>query len=415
MKLIKPSVVEGAIAAPPSKSMMQRAVAMSLLTKGPCDIANPSFCEDSSAALGIAQALGADVTREENRVRIRAPGTPKGGTLDCGESGLNLRMFSAVASLWEGPFHLTGRGSLLRRPISFIEKPLSRLGASVKTNAGFPPLTVKGPLKGGFVEMDGSKSSQFLTGLLVALPACARDSELVVKDLVSKPYVRMTLSLLKNSGIIIDHDETLEHFSIPGGQVFKPGGITIEGDWSGASFLLVAGAVAGGVEVRGLDPESTQADRAILDALSRAGARVAVKGKNISVEKADLSAFHFDATQCPDLFPPLVALAVHCEGKSVIEGASRLIHKESNRAAALAEEFGKIGAGIALEENALEIKGTTLTGGAVNSHNDHRIAMALAVAGLAGGEEIGIEGWSCVEKSYPSFFSDLEYLTEKTT
>jgi 3-phosphoshikimate 1-carboxyvinyltransferase len=252
-----------------------------------------------------------------------------------------------------------------------------------------------------------------MSGLLMALPLCPQDSVLTVSNLKSKPYLRMTLSLLKEFGIIIHHDEELSRFEIPGKQAYHPRTYRVEGDWSGGAFLLVAGAIAGRVKVRGLNDKSLQADRAILEALERAGAKIHTEKDAVTVERSGLKAFEFDATDCPDLFPPLVALACYCKGKSVIRGTERLRHKESDRALALVSEFRKMGARIRVQGGTMEVTGGRLKGGEVSSRHDHRIAMACAVAGLASEKGVRIRNWSCVGKSYPQFFDDLEALRRK--
>ena len=403
--------VDGSIVAPASKSMMQRAVAAALLANGRSKITNPSFCEDSLAALEIIQALGAKVERNNSEIVIEGIGIePRVNILNCSESGLCMRMFSAIAALSNRELILTGKPNLLARPVGMIEKPLEELGAVCKTNNGNPPVSIHGKLKGGHATVDGSESSQFLTGLLMALPVCEKDSELEVRELKSKPYVQMTLSLLEKFGIIIGCNKELSRFEIKGNQKYKPVSYEVEGDWSGAAFLLVAGAIAGRVKVRKLLKNSLQADKAIVEALKKTGALVTQGSKEITVQKDELLAFEFDATNCPDLFPPLVALACNCKGTSRITGVERLRHKESNRAEALKMEFGKLGAQIEIRGNQMLIAGVKLTGGKVDSHNDHRIAMACAIAGLNALDEVKIENYSCVSKSYPEFFKDLESL-----
>ena len=408
MRSVKPSSIAGTVDAPPSKSMMQRAVIAAALAGGESVIENPSLCDDGVAAMKAARALGADVEIEEGRVRIRG-GEPEGGIIDCGESGTCMRMVSAVAALFGKGFEITGHGSLMRRPVGMVEEPLRRLGAECRTDAGFPPLRIRGPMHGGRVEVDGSESSQFVSGLLMALPLCSEDSEMAVKDLRSKAYVGMTLSLMERFGVRAEADGRMERFIVRGGQAYRPSGYTVEGDWSGAAFLLVAGAIAGQVKVRSLG-SGLQPDQAILSVLADAGAGVKSGGGSVTVKKGALHAFEFDAGGCPDLFPPLAVLACRCEGRSVITGARRLRHKESDRAAALAAELGRIGADIKVDGDRMEIAGGRLRGGRIDPHNDHRIAMAGAIAGLVSESCVEIENESCVSKSYPGFFRDLESL-----
>jgi 3-phosphoshikimate 1-carboxyvinyltransferase len=293
-----------------------------------------------------------------------------------------------------------------------VEVPLKQLGVEVTTQNGYLPIQVKGPLKGGDCYVDGSVSSQFLTGLLMALPLATKDSTLFVTDLKSKPYIDMTLALLADFGIRITHDD-YQKFSIQGNQKYKAQSYQIEGDWSGAAFLLVAGAIAGQVTVTNLSAYSTQADKAILQALQMAGAYLSIEANQVTVTHKPLSAFVFDATHCPDLFPPLVALAAHCKGTSVITGAKRLLHKESNRALSLSQEFGKMGIKIEVYGDQMQITGGEIQSADVHSHNDHRIAMACATATLFGSATVTIDAAEAINKSYPTFFDDLATISSK--
>ncbi len=410
---INPTPITGEVTAPPSKSLMQRITAAALLAEGSeTRILNPSTSQDSLAGLRIAEKLGAEVRQEEGAVFIRGGMNPRGAELDCGESGLSLRMFSAVAALCDQELRLTGKPGLLHRPVAMLEGPLRDLGAHCRTQNGFPPVTVRGPLRGGRAEIDGSLSSQFITGLLIALPTVQADSELSIQNLKSLPYVDMTLEMLKDFQIDIDHDG-YKNFKIKGGQTYEIGEYRVNGDWSAAAFWLAAGAWSGKIKVTGLKLDSLKADRRILEALDRAQANVSSSRDSVQSEKSELTAFQFDASDCPDLFPPLVALACFCRGKTVLTGVERLKHKESDRALALSQEFGKLGADIRIRGNLMEILGGKLKSGKVHSHNDHRIAMALAIAGLGAEGCVIIEEAECIAKSYPRFFEDLAQLGGK--
>jgi 3-phosphoshikimate 1-carboxyvinyltransferase len=219
----------------------------------------------------------------------------------------------------------------------------------------------------------------------------------------------MTLHLLTQFGITIENQQ-FERFMIKGPQQYRAQTYNVEGDWSGAAFLLVAGAIAGSIRVENLNHGSYQADKVIVDVLNMTGAEVEVAQNYVEVGHKTLSGFEFDATDCPDLFPPLVALASYCEGKSVIFGAQRLKVKESDRGLALLREFTKMGASIQLYPDRIEVTGNALDGGVVESYNDHRIAMACAVAALQSKYGVTIQDAECVAKSYPEFFEDLKHL-----
>ncbi len=414
MKSIGFSPVRGTVSAPTSKSLFQRAVAIASLASSPVTILADSSCDDAEASLRAAKGLGADLRRFDGGVEIFPGRNTPSARFSCGEAGLCLRMFAPVAACFDRPVTLMASGPLESRPVDMLVDPLRSLGASVETNGGFPPVQVKGPLRGGVCSLDGGSTSQVLTGLLIALPTCPEDSTIHVTNLKSLPYVKLTLALLERFGIRIEHDPEYRSFFIPGKQSYEGKKFRVEGDWSGASFLLVAGAIAGSVAVRGLNLDSQQADRAVLEALRGSGAEVTwPTADTCCVEKRPLQAFGFDAEHCPDLFPPLVALASCCEGVSVLRGISRLRHKESDRAEALKTEFGKLGVSIDLHGEEMLVTGSPVQGALVQSHQDHRIAMACAVAGLSATNDVDISGSECVAKSYPAFFEDLEKLGAK--
>lgn len=408
-KKIRPSKVRGSIQAPPSKSYAQRAIAIATLAHGKSEILFPGISDDVKAAASVAAQFGAEVEFSDNMIMIKGGISTPGNLLDCGEAGLSIRMFASVAALLSHPVTLTGRGSLPGRPMNIVEDSLRALGVRCTTSKGYLPLTVQGPVRGGMVKVDGSFSSQVLTGILIAAPYAENDMTILVKNLKSRPYIDITLDVMKSFGVEVENHAYSE-FHVKSGQKYRPSRYTVEGDWSGAAFMLVAGAVGGHVRVDNINTRSPQADRAILDALKMAGADMLISEDDVTVSKSKLSCFDFDATQCPDLFPPLVSLASYCEGKSRIKGAGRLIHKESNRAATLMEEFGKLGIRITVNNDLMEITGGRCKEGKVFSHDDHRIAMACAVAGLGGEGVVEISGAGAVAKSYPGFFTDLEAL-----
>lgn len=402
--------IAGSITAPASKSYAQRAVAAALLAGGETTLTHLDLCNDTRAALDVARRLGASVSHEGTTYTIRGGLNPVSTKLNIGESGLATRLFTPIASLCHMPITINGEGSILRRPIEMMEEPLQALGVEVISNGGYLPISVKGPMRGGEIHVDGSLSSQFITGLLMALPMSPNDTVLHVENLKSRPYVDMTIDLAARFGVAIEHN-SYEQFYIAGGQHYAPCTYNIEGDWSGASCLLVAGATAGSITVRNLNHISLQADLAIIEALARAGAEIITTNSSVTVHGGPLHAFEFDATDCPDLFPALAALAASCEGTSVVTGTQRLTYKESNRAETIAEVFGRLGIGVDLsEENTMRITGGPVSSAVVDSHNDHRIAMAAAVAALSSDYSVVIEGADAADKSYPNFWNDLDTL-----
>jgi 3-phosphoshikimate 1-carboxyvinyltransferase len=374
---------------------MQRAVALALLSEGETILHSPSFCDDSFAALDVARSLGAEVIIEPSMVTIVPGYKPLGTELPCRESGLCMRMFTPIAALFDHHFNITVQNSLVSRPFGMVEQSLRELGVR-----GLPAY-VQGPLHGGKIRIDGSVTSQFLTGLLLSLPCCEEDSEVLVENPISKPYLDLTLHMIKQAGGIIYCKDDYQRFIIPGNQKYSCSEYTVEGDWSAASFLLVAGAIAGDVKVNNLDINSLQGDKIILQVLKEVGAEVVINDV-IAVKCKKLKAFKFDGTDYPDLIPPLVALASHCEGTTIITGAHRLQYKESNRSQALISEFRKMGIEISLEDDIIKVRGGKVKKIKVSGHGDHRIVMSCAVAGA---EEV--EGGDAVNKSYPAFFDDL--------
>lgn len=406
---VEPSKIEGRIKAPSSKSMTQRAIAAAMLAQGQSRIINPSYCDDSLAAMSIAVGLGAKVEPGTDELKITGCGELKETKLNCGESGLAIRMFSPIAALFPAEITISGGGSLKKRPMLMIEEALSQLGVQCKSSGGFLPLTIHGPIKGGNLEIDGSVSSQLLTGLLMALPLAVKNSVIKVNNLKSKPYIDMTLQILKDFGISIEN-KNYSNFYIPGNQSFKSRKYNVESDWSGGAFLLVAGAINGHLEIDGLNSGSKQSDMAIISALKKAGALIKITNDKIEVSKSDMKGFEFDATESPDLFPPLVALASFCKGETIIKGVSRLEFKESNRAVSLKEEFGKMNIRIDLDDDLMRIRGGAVAGARVFSHDDHRIAMAVSVAALGATGVVSVKDSQCVSKSYPGFYNDLRQI-----
>jgi len=416
---IQPSALTGSIYAPASKSSMQRACAAALLRAGQTIIRHPGHSNDDLAALGVIRDLGAEVSsRGEGDLLISSRQfRPAAGEVNCGESGLGLRMFAPIIALSDQLIRINGEGSLLSRPMDFFDEIFPQLGITVVSNGGKLPLEIRGPLQPRSIGIDGSLSSQFLTGLLFSYAAAGADNvSITVKNLKSKPYIDLTLQVMAHFGWKVEHSDH-EIFYFKKANYSSPAGIleyTVEGDWSGGAFLLVAGAIAGFVTVKGLDTASTQADKAILQALRDCDANYSIGPDVIGIgpsQRGPLRAFSFDATDCPDLFPPLVALASCCEGTTVISGVSRLAHKESNRGLTLQEEFGKMGVPVQLDgDKMLVTGGGGLKGATVHSRHDHRIAMACAVAALRAEGPVTIEEADAINKSYPDFYEHLQGL-----
>lgn len=419
---IYPSVLTGGAAAPGSKSAAQRMVACALLAQGESTIIDFPRNNDCLAALEMAQALGAVVSKRGDDVIIRGgfPNAFRSGirnpktTLHCGESGLAARMFTSIAALSDVHFTIDGEGTLLSRTFSDFETILPQLGVQVNTSDGYLPMQIAGPLKGAEMTVDASISSQFLSGLLMALPKASGPSTLHVTNLKSTPYIALTLQVQKMFGVSVKA-RGYTHFFIEPAQ-YIPKQVRVPGDWSGAAFLLVAAALCAdeGIEITNLQSSSKQADRAILDVLELAGVDFKAGEDSVRVKASSIRAFDFDASDCPDLFPPLAALAAFADGVSTIMGVKRLAHKESNRGKALQQEFAKANIRIVLRDDEMKIYPAPVRRAVLNSHNDHRIAMAAAILGAAG-DRITIRGAEAVNKSFPDFFDVLGSLGGKVS
>ena len=450
--IVHPSKLTGSQTAPASKSSMQRACAAALIHIGKTIIHNPGHSNDDLAALDVIQKLGAIVETERlvnekgdlGSIVVNSNGVkPIGPSMNCGESGLGIRMFTPIAALSSDLISIEGKGSLVKRPMHFFDEILPKVGVKVQSQKGFLPIEIQGPLVPANITIDGSLSSQFLTGMLMAYAATEKqDIEIKVLDLKSKPYIDLTLAVLNAFGWKVEHTN-YERFRFLAHAPLKPViEYTVEGDWSGAAFLLVAGAIAGPIKVKGLQLDSTQADKKIMEALLSAKANMIQEedgiligpsaGSSINSSNKNsnnyannnltnsnaysngLIAFEFDATDCPDLFPPLVALASVCNGITKIKGVSRLAHKESDRGLTLQTEFAKMGVQIDLVGDEMLIYGGALIQSAtVFSQHDHRIAMACGVAALVANGPIEITEAEAINKSYTDFFTHLQELGAK--
>jgi 3-phosphoshikimate 1-carboxyvinyltransferase len=389
-------------------------LAAALLAEGRTTLRGIELCRDTRSAIDAIEKLGARVEiKDDDTLVIEGGLKPVTNRLNVGESGLAARLFTPIAALGGEAMTIDGEGTLKHRPMAMMVSPLRDLGVEVRDGGGRLPIEVKGPISGGRIVVDGSISSQFITGLLIALPLAQRDTTVEVRDAVSTPYIDMTLETLERFGVEVMYNEgDYTEFYIEGNQTFTPVDYTIESDWSAAAFIMVAAAIAGEVTVKNISTLSRQADTAVCRALERAGASIIIEQDSITVAHRDLEAFTFDATNSPDLFPALVALAAAADGVSTIRGIERLRGKESDRGEVLRDEYKRLGIHVELdyEENVMRVVGGKPHAAEVDSHGDHRIAMSLAITALRIEDEVVIRNRECVAKSYPSFFEDLEML-----
>lgn len=409
--------IGGVIAAPPSKSMAHRAVLCAALAKGVSHIQNLEYSQDISATLAAAAQLCAHVERAPHSACIEGLGRfcPITAPVDCCESGSTLRFLIPLCSLTGQAVTFTGRGRLMERPQSVYEQLFKSRGLRFEHSAA--GLTAEGALPSGEYELAGNVSSQFISGLLFALPLLDGDSVLrLVPPVESRSYIDMTRTMQARFGVHSSwQDETT--LIIPGGQQYTPCNTVVEGDYSQAAFPAVLGAVCGGVTITGLAPDTAQGDAAILDILRRCGARFVRSGTSVIFEKAPLHGVDIDLADCPDLGPVLMVLGCLCEGATVIRNAGRLRLKESDRIAAMEAEIRACGGSISSEGGTVTVQGGGLhaPAGPLCGHNDHRVVMSLAVLALAAGLPLTVAGAEAVEKSWPNFWQAIEPLGAEGT
>lgn len=395
---------------PPSKSYTHRAITISALGPGG-SVKRPLLSADTRATIRAAEAFGAEIAIEGETLAVAGAGggpkTPE-NVIDVENSGTTLRIMAAVAALTDGAV-LTGDASIRRRPNGPLLKSLCDLGGeafSIKKD-DCAPLVVRGRIRGGRTVLDGSVSSQFLSALLISCPLAEGDSEIEIKgELKSRPYAEITLEMLRAAGAKIETD--FERFAVQGGQSYDLGGYTVPGDFSSASYLLAAAAVTGSsLSVRGLRP-SKQGDSAIVSILQEMGAKISWDRSEgvLEIEGRELSGVEVDASLTPDLVPTIAVLGSVAEGQTVVKNAEHVRHKETDRLRAMATELSRMGAKIAERPDGLVIEGGRLRGARVSGHHDHRIVMALTVAGLVAGDTT-VDTAEAVSVSYPGFFEEM--------
>lgn len=409
-----PFVPNGTVNVPPSKSDVHRAIICAAMANGVSRISPVALSNDIKATIGCIKALGADAVLENNVLTVDGTNMYKNKTalLDCGESGSTLRFFIPIAAVGNINATFVGKGKLPQRPIGIFTEALPKAGTVCKTEGGLP-LEIKGQLKSGIFKIPGNVSSQFITGLLLALPILEGDSEIVLTSpLESVGYIAMTIRTMKQFGVNIQATEKGWH--IKGGQSYKTCDYTTDGDWSQAAFFMVLGAVSGKVTVKGVAKDSTQGDKKCAQILARFGAKVTQLDNEVTVEKGELKAITIDASQIPDLVPVLSVCAAFAEGTTKIINAERLRIKECDRLKATAELLNNLGGKVKELSDGLEITGvSSLKGGNVNGYNDHRIVMSAAVCAARSDEDITATFAMSINKSYPDFYIDYNSIGGK--
>ncbi|TCO73813.1 3-phosphoshikimate 1-carboxyvinyltransferase [Marinisporobacter balticus] len=420
MKSVKiiPSLLNGQVRIPPSKSMSHRAIIGAGLSEGTSHIDNIAFSDDIIATLEGIKAFGVmtnhldqDLEHEPKRIAITGNGKMEliHETINCKESGSTLRFLIPMAGLIEEKVTFIGKGKLVERPLNTYYEIFKEQNIAYTNNEGKLPLSIIGRLKPGIFKIKGNVSSQFITGLLFVLPLLDGDSKMIITTpLESKGYVDLTLSILERFSIKIENNNDHE-FIIKGNQKYRAQDYRVEGDFSQAAFWIVAGLLGGNIQCSDLNMHSLQGDKAILDIVKKMGANLSIDQDTIQIEKSDTKGITIDASQCPDLVPILATLGALSKGTTKIINAARLRIKESDRLKAMATELNKLGADVKELEEGLEIHGKEkLKGGTVDSWNDHRIAMALAMASIKCSEPVIITNSHAVSKSYPTFWQDFE-------
>ena len=446
---IKYRSIQSSIKAPSSKSHAQRAIIAASMAKGISNLYGYTPCNDTDAALELAKKFGVQVKYKSKRghLTIKSPGSNAISlnftksksplTFNAGESGLLSKLMIPISGHLSvnKKITITGKGTLLKREYTGVNEILEKVGITFETTNGYLPGRINGSLKGGTIQISGKGGSQLVSGLLMALPLCVESSKIELESPTSKPYIDLTLKTLRDFNLKVTNNNYTQ-FVIPGRQRYrKKIFYQIQGDWSSAALLMVGSVISKPVTIKNLEINSLQADEKILDVLKATGVELEVhegpkylimcgdvpcvfrdnpddedccSGKiEIKESKLPLKSFEYDATDSPDLFPPLVVLALNCDGESRIKGVSRLYNKESNRAETLFSEFVKLGADIDIQGDYMIIKGGKLHGGYCNTHGDHRIAMALCIASLNIDEPLFLDNMECISKSYPGFISNF--------
>lgn len=395
--LIKPSVLKGRLNIPASKSCAHRAVICAALADGISEISGITMSKDIEATINAMTALGAEFDIVDDVIYVTGiKKSPDSAHIDCNESGSTLRFIIPVAAALGVDALFSGKGRLPQRPIDIYKRELSKHNIEFLTEN--MPYEIKGKLTGGIYEIEGNVSSQFITGLLFALPLIEDDSEIIMTShLESRPYVDITVDILKRFGISIE--ETENGFKIRGGQKYTPHNERVEGDYSQAAFFYVANALGSEVEICNLKPDSVQGDKKIIELIDTA------------VSDGKITGYKADCSDIPDLVPILSVLGAYGSEPSLIYNAERLRIKESDRLTACADMLNRLGGKVTVTADGLDIKPVKeLHGGIIDSFGDHRIVMSAAIAALKCNGEVIIKGAEATEKSYPDFFNDYKML-----
>jgi 3-phosphoshikimate 1-carboxyvinyltransferase len=408
------SELKGTVRAPSSKSYTIRGLMCAALAGGRSELKDPLSSDDTEAALQVLARIGVKTTLNSNSWQVSGGDfhTP-GDDLFCGESAATLRFMTAIGSLVPGGCRLTAGPSLSKRPVNTLVEALNKWGIKVSCRGEYAPVEIAGgQLNGGLTALRGDISSQYVSALLLVAPRCLHRSQIrLTTPLESRPYVLMTLECLRKFGIQVKASDDLGEYEIwP--QTYASASYEVEGDWSSASYLMALGAIAGEMRITNLNQQTLQGDKAIIDLLKMMGAGVDTAGEHIIIKKEQLKAIKADLNDCIDLLPTLAVLAALAEGVSEFTGIRRARLKESNRVASMREGLKRAGIEVTEYQDKLIIKGGKPHNAVIDSKNDHRIAMAFSLMGIASGG-ITLEGAECVSKTYPEYWDILSKLGVK--
>jgi 3-phosphoshikimate 1-carboxyvinyltransferase len=411
---ISRSSISGKVTAPSSKSYTIRGLMCGALSKGKSEILSPLASDDTAAAIDVLQKIGIRIRQQKNSWiveggSLRAPERE----LFCGDSAATFRFMTAICSIIPGICYLTAGTSLSRRPVKTLIDALQQLGVKCSSKGDLPPVTVHGSrFKGGTTSLPGNISSQYVSALLHVAPFAEEGMTIkLTSPLESRPYVMMTMDAMQWFGITVTFNDDLDNYEILPHK-YKPTKFRVEGDWSSASYLLALGVLSGEIEINNLDTESLQGDRMIARFLQEMGADITTGRHSVIVRQSKLKAIQTDLTDCIDLLPTMAVLAAVAEGTSRFTGIERARIKESDRVASVREGLNAMGVKVIEEPNQLTITGSELNGALIDSHNDHRIAMAFSLLGSVVGNTV-IDQAECVTKTYPEFWEILEKLGGK--
>ena len=407
--IIHPKKLKGEVIIPPSKSLSHRAIIAACLAEGVSVISNISYSKDINATIGAMEAIGAKVIRNGNQLIINGSNVKRvGDVIDANESGSTIRFMIPIALVNAEPITFTGKNNLVNRPLDSYFEIFDKQGIKYEHSDGvYLPLKVSGGLKPDTYHIRGDISSQFITGLLYALPLLNGDSKIVITtNLESKGYIDLTLDVLKDFGIEIINNDYKE-FIVKGNQQYKAIDYTVEGDYSQTAFFLVGGALGNDITLLGMKEASLQGDKKIIDDIKAMNGNITFESEILKCEPSKTVGAVIDFSQSPDLGPALTVLASLSNGTSHFINASRLRIKECDRITCMLEELNKMGANITESPDSMTICGVNeLKGCIVYSHNDHRVAMALAMAATVCDSDVKILNAECVSKSYPHFWED---------